>query len=239
MVSVKQSISLFLLLSPLTIQSEIDESNMNNNKEYPRIFYQTIYALNSTNFDEKMKSQGVNGALVFFGASWCGHSRQFNATFKQLGEQVLSGSFERSPAMTYYNIKNPKDDELHKRFRVTGFPTLIYVSQDKYWTFLGERKLELMVDWFQSILEGNGREGTPYPTGDLTVWDDIGEVFRDIKFTLGYNMKHYPLYTWIGIAVISCSIGSVLFIFGILVFDSLFLGDSINETDIEPDKKEK
>ena len=206
-----------------------------------RIFYKRFAELNSENLEENVKRSGFNGYLVFFGARWCGHSKQFNKTYKDLADKVYSGYFNRSPMMGYYNIVNPNEDNLHKLFRVKGFPSLIYLAGDKYWTYPGDRKLDYIMDWLnETFTEGLTREGTPYPTGDLTVWDDLGEIARDMKYSLKFNLNRNPTTTWIVIIMVTCSIGSVLLIFCILVTDSLFLTDTLaNDIKIDDDKKEK
>lgn len=214
-----------------------------NPTDFNQVIYKKFTFLTEENFEENTNNSGFNGHLVFFGARWCGHSRQFNSTFKQLADVVMRGDLDRTPKMSFYLIQNPKDDKLHSKFRVTGFPTLIYLSNRKYWTFQGDRKLEAIIVWLEEIFSDQGKEGTPYPTENPSLWSELHEIWRDMKYTFRSNLKHHPVYTWIGFAIVVGSTGSVLVVFAMLIYDSCVIGDSINEDEIEdpidPDKKDK
>lgn len=234
-------ISAFLICFTGSSQaSEISKQlTVDGKPELPRVLYKQFGFLTNETFGETMERSGLQGYLVFFGARWCGHSRQFNSTFKQFADIVMKGDLKRTPQMGFYLIQDPKDDELHIRFRVNGFPTLVYISDKKFWVYQGERELPLIVNWLEEIFDGDAKEGSRYPDGPPTLWSELIEVWSDIKYTLRHNLKHYPFYTWCAIMIIGGSISSVMFIFGILIYDSLIIGDSIEGEEIEADKKEK
>ena len=224
----------WMLMILISVCYTLERKDLTGKTDFPRFLYKSFPVLTNETFDETIKAAGLNGQLVFFGAKWCGHSRQFNRTFKELGEVVMRGDLGRSPKLSYYLIQNPKDDFLHRKFRVNGFPTLVFMSYPQYWTYNGERELPRILDWLEEIFASEGKEGTPYPEGegDTSIWHEMAEIWRDMKYTLRYNLKHYPLYTWLGIVVVCGSVGSVLFIFGILIYDTLILSGNIQEEEI-------
>ncbi len=133
-------------------------------KEYPEAtFYNKFPGISSYNFENTVKHSGAYGSIVFFGATWCKHSRVFNSTYKLLHDIVKAGEFGSYPNFYYYDVPDPKVDILHKTLRVRGFPTVIYFKDDAYWTFSGDRDLPKLQIWLRDVISGDGKEGTPYP----------------------------------------------------------------------------
>ena len=220
----------FLLLGVLGVLCGSDSTNESQSHRLLKdldIFQVriSIPLLRQAEFETKTAAGWTNnGSLVFFGAPWCRHSRLFNATYQSLARKSFAGMLEASPLFWYYEVKEPKQDVLHRHFRVKGFPTVVYVSKGRYWSFDGERNLQDIENWLGDIWGGRWREGEPYPQNEPTWADDVGSIVRDIRFFLAFHVRHHPIELAVGTLCVAGSFIAVLGILGMIAYDAVFIG---------------
>jgi thiol-disulfide isomerase/thioredoxin len=170
------------------------------------------------------KGHTLNGSLVYFGAPWCRHSRQFNTTYQSLAKKSFAGLLPASPLFWYYEVKDPKKDQHHSYFRIKGFPTIIYIWKGMYWSFDGERNLHDIENWLEGIWTSNWRDGEPFPHSAPSLTEDIGSIVRDAKFFFKFHVNNHPIELIIGVLCVVGSFVAVLSILGIIVYDSVYIG---------------
>ena len=83
----------------------------------------SVIQLNKNNFVKKViKSNNI--WLILFYAPWCGHCREFHPEFEKLAKST-KGLFKLGAV----NCEN--DRELAERYKIEGFPTVLFFGDDK------------------------------------------------------------------------------------------------------------
>lgn len=204
----------------------LDDENLSRLKDLQK-FKVKVPVLGVTGADLALstaKGNTANGSLVFFGAPWCKHSRMFNSTYQSLAQKSYLGLLPASPSFWYYEVQDPAKDLHHRYFRVKGFPTVLYVWKNQYWSFDGQRNLHDLENWLGDIWGGVWREGEPYPNGAPTLRDDISSVIRDIKFFFSFHVRNHPIELMVGALCVTASFVAVLGILGMIIYDAVFIG---------------
>ena len=111
--------------------------------------------LTTSNFDEFTLTNNKGTAVVFFGAEWCGHCTNFKPIYKELHNQS-----SKIDGLVFYTHFQTGGDQVARRFKIRGYPTIVAIKGGKYWTFKQKRDKETVLKWAQN-LEG---EGVEFPT---------------------------------------------------------------------------
>ena len=82
-----------------------------------------VIQLNHKNFKKKVV-QSKNLWLILFYAPWCGHCQEFHPEFEKIA-QVTKGLFKIGA------VNCEKEEKLADKFRIQGFPTLIFLGENK------------------------------------------------------------------------------------------------------------
>ena len=157
--------------------------------------------INQTKFDNSEQ-----GYLVFFGAHWCGHCKRFKPQFLNLSNFVIEREGHQHPKFIFYDV--PKGDPTIKLFRVSGYPSLIMIKQQKVWKFEGKRNDEEILEWIDKIYSGE-HEGKEYPDRPPTFWEELGESTELLKKQITHQFKTNTLT--------SIFVAGVLLIFVVLI----------------------
>ena len=121
------------------------------------------------NFTKSDASQ--DGYVIFFGTDWCGHCKKFKPVFLNLSNLLTERETGRRPAFIFNLIEN--DDYNTRLFRLTGYPSIIYIRSLRIWKFVGKRNVEEITQWIDSI--DNNEDWTEYPDRPLTFYEDLKE----------------------------------------------------------------
>ena len=111
--------------------------------------------LTTSNFEEFTVTNNEGTAVVFFGAEWCGHCRNFKPEYKELHKMGF-----KEDGLVFYTHFQTGGDEITRRFRIRGYPTIVAIKGGKYWTFNQKRDKDTVFRWSKN-LEGKGAD---FPT---------------------------------------------------------------------------
>ena len=146
MVAIKQK--LILSIAVLTLLGALSEVKCQPSDSDP-------VELTTSNFEEFTVTNNEGTAVVFFGAEWCGHCRNFKPVYKELHKESF-----KEEGIVFYTHFQTGGDEITRRFRIRGYPTIVAIKGGKYWTFKQRRDKETVLRWAKN-LEGEGAE---FPT---------------------------------------------------------------------------
>ena len=90
-----------LLCKSSQLTDSLTSTDPSKPKDFNQVLYKRFTFLKEDNFEDIIADSGFNGHLVFFGARWCSHSRQFNSTFKQLADVVMRGHLSRTTTLSF------------------------------------------------------------------------------------------------------------------------------------------
>ena len=101
----------------------------------------SVIQLDLKNFVKKVvKSNNI--WLILFYAPWCGHCQEFHPIFEKLAKST-KGLFKLGAV----NCENNR--ELAERYKVTGFPTILFFGDDKdnVEEYEGDREADKIIDF--------------------------------------------------------------------------------------------
>lgn len=155
--------------------------------------------------DETAKNY-PNGYFVFFGADWCGHCQRFKPTFANLAKRIKKGELENTlPTFIHYNVDNR--DAVISMFRVTAFPTLYFIKNNKMCLYYGDRSEDALLKFFRETDPSTAAQCTDYAAEypgwkqqALNLWE---EVKHELVLEYGYYSQEYPKITYSVLTVVA------------------------------------
>ena len=81
-------------------------------------------SLTIANFDKTLAKPGLHAAFLKFWAPWCGHCKQMEPYWVDLGEEYQD---EESLLIGSIDCDDPSSSPICNRYKVSGFPTLLYL----------------------------------------------------------------------------------------------------------------
>eukprot|EP01017_Pseudomicrothorax_dubius_P046212 TRINITY_DN8109_c0_g2_i11.p2 TRINITY_DN8109_c0_g2~~TRINITY_DN8109_c0_g2_i11.p2 ORF type:complete len:230 (+),score=39.15 TRINITY_DN8109_c0_g2_i11:132-821(+) len=122
-----------------------------------------VALLTEANFDSLVINSTQNWFIMFH-APWCPHCVRLKPTWADLTTEVSK-----------FNVRmawiNCDDNPLLKdRFAITGFPTLLYFSNGKYYEYSGKRDLELLANFAKGGYKTVSAEDIPTQPSSLRLF---------------------------------------------------------------------
>ena len=104
------------------------------------IFENDILVLTASNFEKALSKYDY--LFVMFYAPWCGHCKEFHPEFEKLAKST-KGLFK----LGAINCEN--DRELAERYKIEGFPTVLFFGDDKNKAeeYEGDREAAKIIDF--------------------------------------------------------------------------------------------
>lgn len=93
------------------------------------------------------------------------------------------------PLFVYYKVG---DDSQHaaKLFRVSAYPSVLYIRKDKYWTYEGSNTESPLIEWVTKTRAGENGQGSEYPDALPTLWEDFINTITELKLMMKHFYRH-------------------------------------------------
>jgi len=151
-------------------------------------FQQQALELTPSTFEKKVLENDQTISVVFFGAEWCGHCKNFKPTYTKIHTKY-SGKTTKDAKYTvrfYTHFDAGEKREFLQRFDIKGYPTIIAIRGDgKWWEFNGARSEEGVMDWVNSLKVEAAKQfpaGLPHPAIQF-----INDFLKAIKHEYSNN----------------------------------------------------
>ena len=134
-----------------------------------------VLILDDKNFDQEISKHEM--LLIEFYAPWCGHCKTLEPEWNKAAE-ILS---KRNPPLLLAKVDATANNELSKRFSISGFPTIKFYTNGNYVDYNGGRKAEDIVSWYK-------KKSGP-PSVYLKSVDEINEIRANNEISVIYFGK--------------------------------------------------
>lgn len=163
-------------------------------KEDPAASIPGVVELTPENFDAIYKgSESTPYTLVLFYAPWCGHCHNFVPELRALASAYEAAGEDVKRRLTIGKLDADAHRELGEQFGVTGFPTILLLSQDstkEHIHFTSKRKASVLsqflsenVEQFPLLVEAGPEEEVAKPIGLGYTLELDHKNFGDVVFS--------------------------------------------------------
>nr|CCC91291.1 putative protein disulfide isomerase [Trypanosoma congolense IL3000] len=123
-----------------------------------------VLELSASNFDN-VALDAQKDAFVLFYAPWCGHCKRLHPFFEQLAKVYQN---EKDLIIANVDADDTTNSELAKRYKVEGYPTLVFLPKGKKESvpYEGDRSLDAMLKF---VNEKTGKKRTASGDFESTV----------------------------------------------------------------------
>jgi len=130
--------SLFTTLLLLSI------SFIKTNEEYliPEQNGPPYQILNTKQFDEIVLKTSEDPYLIFFGAEWCPHCRNFKPVFEEIAFQAVTSNSYPKLHLIHVDCGESESREICNRYPMRGLPTIMVAYKGKVCKFESKRTPE-------------------------------------------------------------------------------------------------
>lgn len=149
----------------------------------PELNYEII---DTETFDANVHKTSEEPALLFFGAEWCPHCRNFKPMFNEIGIETAVDY----PKMKLYHLDCgvSRSREVCARFKMRGLPSIFLAYKGNFCRHEGKRTIKGIYQLIENCIKGDFPDIQPLPKGrsEYTFWDKIyyaatglGDAFND------------------------------------------------------------
>ncbi|CAD52646.1 thioredoxin-related protein, putative [Plasmodium reichenowi] len=141
-------------------------------------FSQDVIELNDSNFESltQLSTGNTTGSwFIKFYAPWCSHCKAMSKTWAQLATE-LKGKINVAKIDVTLNSKT------RKRFKIEGFPTLLYFKNGKMYDYKNhDRSLEAFKNFVLETYKNAKASEPPKPLNYMDILKDfLNETFQNI-----------------------------------------------------------
>lgn len=104
---------------------------------------EAVVTLTNKNFDTVVGAS--ERIMVEFYAPWCGHCKALEPEYKKAAEEMKAEGLKTVLA----KVDATEESELSKRYGVSGYPTLVYITGQKSQNYEGERNAAAIKSWLR------------------------------------------------------------------------------------------
>jgi len=157
-----------------------------------------VIGLSSSNFETL--TQATTGSttgdwFIEFYAPWCGHCKSLKPTWEDLAYKLLG-------EVNVAAVDGTAESDLAKRFKIQGFPTLIYLSHGEMYEYAGDRKLDTLLDYAQGGFKQQTSKPIPKPlTAIDMVLDSLNTLVGDFQLVFTHKPVASSLLIVLGFLV--------------------------------------
>lgn len=167
----------------IKIKERVLNSSMGVGKSFLRVTGDAFIELT-------MNSTEPEGFFVFFGTDWCGHCKKFKPTFEEMSDKLpIRPEGSAKPKFIYYQVEDSNKNPA-KLFRVSGYPTLVYVRNNLLYEYEGKREEPEIFEWLDKVKAGETGEGKPYPDRLPTFQENFVDGLNDLSKVIKLHYKH-------------------------------------------------
>jgi len=116
-------------------------TDVNYYKKYLK--YKAKY-FNLKNISTVQTGGAAKTEIYLFKADWCGHCKAFKSVWEKL-QQDLSSKY------TFITVDADKDEQIIKKWKIQGFPTIIKKVGDKATEYVGQRDEESVKQFIEDV----------------------------------------------------------------------------------------
>ena len=147
-----------------------------------------VVVLNSKNFEHltQVSTGATTGDwFIKFYAPWCGHCKRLQPTWEELARKLK----DEDAYVNVASVDVTANPEFGRRFDIRGYPTLLFFSKGKMYSYKGARDVTSLYNYATGGFQSQGYNLIPSPA---TVWGDIVKLTREIHYEGKLLIKEFP-----------------------------------------------
>ena len=169
-----------------------------------------ITKLTFETLDEHLKGRPADSpALVFVGASWCPHCRNFKPTFNIIADDLYHRTEGPKIQCFFYEAIQDKDP-ISKKYKLNGYPTLLLFEGMKFSKYDSAKDKEPVMKWLEDHPEVLKESYPDYLPGPV---DELLDTLSDLVKTLKANFNKDPYSMMYSVGAIGIVLAGFLFAF--------------------------
>ena len=130
-----------------------------------------VMILDQKSFDQEFAKHDL--LVVEFYAPWCQHCKDFAPEYQKIAKQLVS----QNPSISVAKVNGDKNASLMERFKIQGFPTLIFFKNGKEFRYEGALNKKNFLKWL------NKKSNPPSKAATCT---QIKEAIQEHELVLVY-----------------------------------------------------
>ncbi|EZG66962.1 thioredoxin domain protein [Gregarina niphandrodes] len=149
----------------------------------------------SFDHDTQVGTHGTTGPwFVKFYAPWCGHCRRMETAWNELADALTN-------EVNVASVDATKNKMLAERFKIAGYPTLIYFKDEKMYRHSGPRTLEALEQFARSDYQKMKAESIPKPLTKLDlIRRNFAHFVQDMEHVYTQRLAAAVAFVFMGLS---------------------------------------